>query len=71
MTGVIIRDIAQFRKVKAELLVKWGEKLIYHTAAELQSILADCAPLAKYGKMPAEKIHMALVRTYTEPEELK
>lgn len=58
-----IANIQQFKARKVELVAKWGEKLFFHTDEEFRAILRDCQPLAKYAKMPVEKIHNALVKT--------
>lgn len=58
-----ITNIEQFKARKAELVAKWGEKLFFHSTEEFRAILRDCQPLAKYAKMPVEKIHNALVKT--------
>ncbi len=58
-----VANIAQFKARKAELVAKWGEKLFFHSDEEFRAILRDCQPLAKYAKMPVEKIHNALVKT--------
>ena len=64
-----VHNIQQFKAAKAALIAKWGAKLVYYSGGELRQIEVDCAPLAKYAKMPVDRIHMALVNTYFEQQE--
>ncbi len=64
-----ITNIDQFRALKTELIAKWGEALIYYTDAQRAQIQKDCEPLARYARVPWEKVHMALTNAYFEQAE--
>lgn len=59
-----IRDFDHFRRMKAALVRKWGEKLVTGTQADYDAIMKDCAPLAKFAKVQPVRIHIGLVSAY-------
>lgn len=64
--SAVVANFEQLKARKRQLIAKWGEKLVYYSGDELRQIEVDCTPLAKYSKMPVDRIHMALVNTYLE-----
>lgn len=61
-----ITSITEFSAAKRGLVEKWGDKLLLGTNDDVRNILRDCEPLAKYAKVPAERLHTALARDYVE-----
>ena len=57
-----VANIEQFRALK------WGEKLITQTPAEMTAILKECEPLAKYGRIRVEKVLSVVMVEYLEQQ---
>jgi hypothetical protein len=63
-----VTTFAQFQALKAELIAKWGDKLTDCNAEEYDQILADIAPLAKYGRMQPVRVLSGLIHTHWEAQ---
>ena len=61
-----ITTIAEFRAAKADIIARYGEALLNGDTKSNAALLKDLAPLAKYAKMPAEKLATALARAYVD-----
>lgn len=61
-----ITTIEEFRTAKQKLIKKYGDKLLVPTTIELAQILKECEPMARYAKIPAEKLLSAVAAVYVE-----
>jgi hypothetical protein len=56
----------EFRKIKAGLFEKYGDKIITGTEADRVAILADLKTAARFAKVPADRLLTALAVQYVE-----
>lgn len=61
-------DMQEFKRRKAELLDKWGDKLLGCTVAEYVELHKDVEPLCKFAKMRPEKMINGMAQAYLRGE---
>ena len=59
-----ITTMEEFRAGKAAILAKYGDAVMMGDAAQTKAILAEIAPLAKFAKLPPERLLRALASQY-------
>lgn len=64
----VIKDMAEFKKLKAEIVRKYGETLIAPSAEELKEIHAAIEPLCRFAKMRPEKMLVGIAQAYLRGE---
>jgi hypothetical protein len=61
-------DMAEFKRRKAELIAKWGEKLLTPTEAELRQQEEDVADLCRFAKVRPAKLLNGMAQAYLRGE---
>ncbi len=61
-----IRSMDEFTAAKTAFLEAQGEKIIMASELERRNQLVELAPLAKFAKLPAERLLQALAKFYIE-----
>jgi hypothetical protein len=61
-------DMQEFKAKKRELIVKWGDKLLTPTAAELAQQLEEVKPLCKFARVRAEKMLSGMANAWLRKE---
>lgn len=61
-----INNIEEFRTERDRLVREFGERLLSGSAEDNAAIRKAATPLARYGKMPVEKIVSVLTKRYIE-----
>ena len=59
-----IASMEEFKAAKLKVIAKYGDAIMLGTEAETKAILAEIAPLAKFAKMPPERLLKALASQY-------
>lgn len=66
----LISSIDEFKKAKAAFVAKHGENMVVPTIAEHDRMLAELAPLAKFAKLPVDKMLSCLANRWLEEHPL-
>lgn len=59
-----ITSLDEFKREKRRLVDKWGDQLLLGDAATVKQIHKDCEALARFAKLPVERLHTALATDY-------
>jgi hypothetical protein len=62
----LISSIEEFKVAKAAFVNKHGDSLMMASEAKRAVMLEELAPLAKFSKMPAERLLTAMAKQYAE-----
>lgn len=61
-------DMQEFKLRKAQLIQKWGEKLLTPTPEELRQQHEDVKPLCKFARMRPEKMLTGMAQAWLRGE---
>ena len=59
-----ITTMEEFRAAKEAILNKYGDAIIMGDATQTKAILAELIPLAKFAKLPPDRLLRALASRY-------
>jgi hypothetical protein len=61
-------DMREFKAKKAELILKWGDKLLTPTSEELKQQTEDVKALCKFAKVRPEKMLNGMAQAWMRKE---